>query len=432
MGAYHLPADARFTCRSCTNCCRHWTVTVPDEERARLAAHDWAAEDPALAGATLFDAAPAGPGGAARYTIHLKGDGACPFLAPDGRCRVHARFGARAKPLVCQIFPFTFTETPGATFVGMRFACPTVTRGEGAPIAAERESVKDLARAFAKELGGRAPAATVDAGGGHEIDWRDATAIDAAFATAFDGPEDAPSDLPLATRVERAARLLRQLQDIDLGKIRGNIGEFLELTAGEPTPPDAAPADAGAGAAVRPPRAGERLLFRRFLNLLVLREYRGQTGGVGLRWRAFLDSLHVHFERGSLPLAGLPSPVPLSAVPSVASPVTEPAVAELLARFVRVRRHAKAYIAGGFHAWGQLAGLGFLLLTLPALCWFARASAAARGATTTALDDFRFAAVYLDFTLGASDLFDRASVRLQLAPLVAPDAALRLFQWLAR
>ena len=32
-------------------------------------------------------------------------DGACVFLDPAGRCRIHAKFGEAAKPLACRLYP---------------------------------------------------------------------------------------------------------------------------------------------------------------------------------------------------------------------------------------------------------------------------------------------------------------------------------------
>ena len=72
-------------------------------------------------------------------------DGACVFLRRDGRCRIHAEFGAGEKPLACQIYPFTLDRQGDRFRAGLRFDCPSVAHGRGAPVAEHRSALDDLA-----------------------------------------------------------------------------------------------------------------------------------------------------------------------------------------------------------------------------------------------------------------------------------------------
>jgi len=45
--------------------------------------------------------------------------GVCPFLAADGKCGIHARYGAEAKPLVCRQFPYVLLDTESGPRAGV-------------------------------------------------------------------------------------------------------------------------------------------------------------------------------------------------------------------------------------------------------------------------------------------------------------------------
>lgn len=53
-------------------------------------------------------------------------DGACVFLGDDGRCRVHARAGAAAKPRGCRSFPAQLVDDGEAVRVSVTVECPCV------------------------------------------------------------------------------------------------------------------------------------------------------------------------------------------------------------------------------------------------------------------------------------------------------------------
>lgn len=113
--------DERFSCKGCTSCCRGLAIPVRADqaERYRGVPHAHGAIDPIV---------PRGDGLMLRHV-----DGACVFLEADGRCAIHARLGADAKPDACRSFPFTAAAAPdGDWFVRASFTCPTIVRSEGA------------------------------------------------------------------------------------------------------------------------------------------------------------------------------------------------------------------------------------------------------------------------------------------------------------
>src|SRR5712691_4045759 len=119
----HLPVVQNWDCHGCTNCCRDYVVHVTDEERRRILAQGWET-DPDIGDLPLF--VRFGPWWRRRWRLSERGNGDCVFLSPQGRCRIHERFGGDAKPLACRLFPFVLVPTENHWRVGLRYACPSV------------------------------------------------------------------------------------------------------------------------------------------------------------------------------------------------------------------------------------------------------------------------------------------------------------------
>lgn len=72
--------------------------------------------------------------GASRRALAKRDDGSCIYLGTENQCRIHERFGAGAKPLMCRLFPFGFLPVGGRVAVDVSFACRAVSEGRGAPL----------------------------------------------------------------------------------------------------------------------------------------------------------------------------------------------------------------------------------------------------------------------------------------------------------
>ena len=88
------------------------------------------------------------PGGLQR--IRKRADGVCGFLSDENRCRIHEELGAAAKPLSCQMFPFSFHAVGGETRVAVGVDCPTVLRNEGRPLDSQRPEIGGLVAKWRK------------------------------------------------------------------------------------------------------------------------------------------------------------------------------------------------------------------------------------------------------------------------------------------
>ena len=153
--AIRTPGDGRFSCRSCGNCCRGWTVTVDADTVGELRKHDWGV-DPFVTSRGTDDA----------YRIKMV-DGHCFFLDDNDRCRIHSEISYDAKPAGCKAFPLHFAEVGGATYARLSFFCPTVVENLGKPLnnqmrwmRATLKSAGDVARSEAVCLTAELPITT--------------------------------------------------------------------------------------------------------------------------------------------------------------------------------------------------------------------------------------------------------------------------------
>ena len=103
----HLPVLQNWDCHVCGTCCKEYQVNLTKEERKRIEAQGWD-RDKDLGGFAPF--VRHGPPWARKYFLRRR-DGGCVFLSEAGRCRIHERFGAEAKPLACRLYPFVLVPT---------------------------------------------------------------------------------------------------------------------------------------------------------------------------------------------------------------------------------------------------------------------------------------------------------------------------------
>lgn len=111
MDAPRALSEPRHACVGCAGCCHGVRIRLlGDEELARITtlARDLGVEDPVECG-----------------RLRMVQD-RCVFLARDGRCELHRRFGAAAKPLLCQQFPVVLLDTESDARLGVDPGCFTL------------------------------------------------------------------------------------------------------------------------------------------------------------------------------------------------------------------------------------------------------------------------------------------------------------------
>jgi Fe-S-cluster containining protein len=292
--ALRFDPEQRFTCQECGRCCRRgWDIAVtPGELEAyrRARAERWFRETEDAAEGALSDPFEPIPGHAAHYRIRKRADGACGFLSPGNRCRIHEELGAESKPLTCRLFPFRFHPAEAAAVMTASFCCPTIVRNEGAPLSGQARDLAALRKAWAREH--PEPASKVELVSGVALGAPTLDALRSALRRILDrpGPDGTPD---LARNTARMAALLEDLQRHRVVRLKPEaLAEYIALVGGHA-------AVSTKPVAARAPSALGRLLFRGFLFVVMAgREQIEEAGAPGLRlalrWRLARLLAHAH------------------------------------------------------------------------------------------------------------------------------------------
>ena len=253
-----FPQDQRFTCSQCGRCCRRTTVPVTAgeaESYRKAGATRWFTESDGVADAARDPFEPI-PGHAPLLRIRKRADGACGFLSPDGRCRIHEMMGADRKPLACQLFPFRFHELDNGPVVTASFACPTIIANDGAPLRSQAHELRVLHTAWMREL--PEPARRVEFVAGHPLPDTSLTALRSILCRIVDRP-DAEGRPALRDNLRRMAVFLEDVSRPRVLKLAPDaFAEYLDVM-GRHAVTNQNPAP------TRPSSRLARLLFRGFL-----------------------------------------------------------------------------------------------------------------------------------------------------------------------
>ncbi len=278
--------EQNFTCRSCGECCRRaFDIVVTEAEKRRYesaAAARWFRETDASepgAASSPFEFA---QGGLVR--IRKRSDGVCGFLSAENRCRIHEELGGSAKPLTCQMFPFSFDAVSGDTRVRSSFCCPTVVRNDGSPLQVQQPELGSLVARWRKA--GTSEDRPLEWVRGVRIDSEQLESIRWILRRLLDLHEP---DFSLRRNLRRIAGLVEdwtRQRVLKLGPEK--FEEYVRLTGEFAV---AKPKDPGPETP-----AVARFLFRGFFFAsMVPWASRGRAAsGLGLRFRLLALLLHVH------------------------------------------------------------------------------------------------------------------------------------------
>lgn len=140
--------ESRFTCQDRGECCHvgRWGVEISREAHSALARVEWSEVIDRLEGQELFRELPLRPGQeVAQMSFGVNATDSCVFHLPveDGSrkiCGVHATLG-RPVVMVCETYPFTFTETPDGVCAYTSFVCRTSASNQGQPFEDRTENI---------------------------------------------------------------------------------------------------------------------------------------------------------------------------------------------------------------------------------------------------------------------------------------------------
>ena len=259
MAALRFDVEQRFTCQQCGRCCRRpWDIALTPAEAEAYGKANLA---------RLFRETPDGPEGSGRdpfepipghpqhLRIRKRADGACGFLSPGNRCRIHEELGAASKPLACRLFPYRFDPADGPPVVTTSFACPTVVKNEGATLGSQLKELQALQKEWARSY--PEPESPIEFVKGRPMPGGALGTLREVLRQMLDRPgSDRMPDLPL-----NVARMAATLDDLSRSRVLRlapeRFTEYLELTGRFAARTDKPVAPR------RPSRLG-RLLFRGF------------------------------------------------------------------------------------------------------------------------------------------------------------------------
>jgi lysine-N-methylase len=358
-----LTVVSNWDCAGCSNCCRTYVVHVNATEKARIEAMDWSA-DPELKDVLpiVHDRKAGGD------RLNHDADGTCVFLGPDNRCKIHGRFGSAAKPLACRLFPFLLVPAGDHWRVGLRFACPTVVKDAGRPVAEHADDLEEYAELYEAEIGRDiATDPPPELQPGQTTTWPDLLRFAQTASTLLAGP--GTLEWKLRTVLAYVAMMRKSRFEKVAG---GKLGEFLEIVAEavkEETPVDPA-------AVPRPGFVG-RSLFRQVAAVYSRKDVgqdhgdlvaRGALGRMAAAWRFAVG-------RGAVPTVH-------AAIPTTATfeqcdrpmPLPESSTDQLI-RYFRTKLESLQFCGRSLFGLPVWDGLESLILAYPVTIWLARALA---------------------------------------------------------
>src|ERR1041384_549656 len=122
-----IPTMQNWSCHGCTDCCRdQLLIYISAQEKLRIEQQNWTLAD----GVDPPKMIVAGPN---HHRLGHAANGACVFLDPAGRCRIHAKFGEASKPLACRLYSVVIHPAGNKLVIGLRFSCPSETDDQFIP-----------------------------------------------------------------------------------------------------------------------------------------------------------------------------------------------------------------------------------------------------------------------------------------------------------
>jgi lysine-N-methylase len=358
----NLPVIQNWDCHGCGECCREYEVHVTAAERERIRGQGWE-NDPAIGGVPLF--VRTGRWWQRRWRLNTRrGDDGCIFLNEQGRCRIHAKFGSTAKPLACQVYPFTLNPAGDHWRVGMRFACPSATDNLGRPVSAHRDDLRYYGQGLEEREGvkGRTTAPP-PLRAGQLVPWSDVQQFNDALLALLLNTAD-----PIEYRLRKCLALAALCRQATFGKISGKrLGEFLELVSNSLI--DVEPS----ADRIDPPGWVGRILFRQAVAVYARRDH-GPRQGISKRGRLALLWAAWRFVRGTGPVPRIHGLLPAATFDQLEQP-TGPLPdqsKELFDRYFRVKVESFQFFGPTNFNAGFWEGLESLALIFPATMWLSR------------------------------------------------------------
>ena len=391
-----LPVEQNWSCHACGGCCRQHDIIMTDEERQRIVEQNWTEADGIP---TRFSEVQRKHRGRAWHRMRQRDDGSCVFLAEDGKCRIHGKFGEEAKPLACRVYPYVFHPAGGRMAVSLRFSCPSVVRNLGRGVETQRSEIRRIAGAVVPSGATDLPPA--DLTKGRPLRW-------ATLRTIVEAIEEEIADAsePLGVRLLRVATWLpvlpsRPIEDASDADLTEFLALIRQMAATEVT------RDADTW-----PSPGRTAMTQ--FRLLAGQYARLETGGsdrsLGSRIGLLKLALRLTGGRGSVP--AVRSEFGAVSFETLDAPLAEipDGVDAILERLLLVKVGGLHFCGRGYYGHPLVEGFAALLLLVASIHYLARWNAATEGEPLDA-DHYVTAITSADHHHGFSPVLDQRNAR---------------------
>ncbi len=154
----HAPEGINYSCSGCGRCCHDIIVPMTEEDYERVSVLKMDELIPGYTGSQLFREAKKHESEGTAYThvIMKSKEGHCPFLV-NKLCSIHGKHGSDVKPIICQLFPYCFNETPTGVFVTVSFRSSAVLYNQGTPLAEQMDVLEDRLAKYKELYPGKTP-----------------------------------------------------------------------------------------------------------------------------------------------------------------------------------------------------------------------------------------------------------------------------------
>src|SRR4051812_34665967 len=221
-----LPVVQNWDCHVTGTCCHEYQVTLSADEVARIEQQGWTAEE--LGGLPPFKQS--GPFRDGATLLNHRESGACVFLGPEGRCRIHEKHGYEAKPLPCRLFPFVLVPAGDHWRVGLRYACPSAAGNKGRALPEHQADLLEFASGLARREklekqadGTLTPPPRMD--NGERLSWPAVLRFVEGLMKVFRNRRD-----PVELRMRKALHLAADLRKARLAEVEGpRLGDLIDL-----------------------------------------------------------------------------------------------------------------------------------------------------------------------------------------------------------
>ncbi len=426
MPVRSLPVAQNWDCRGCAACCRSYHVPVTAEERKRIEGQGWE-QEPEFKDTAYFVQEGSWLGGR-EWRLNHRPDGACVFLGPDNRCRIHDKFGSAAKPLACRVYPFHLIPTGSEWRLGLRFACPSAAENHGRPLAEHLAEARDYAALLEEASPATKNAPPMPLQSKQIVPWADVFRIVTVISKMLGDTAD-----PLERRWRKVlalADLCRGLKfdgggDGKRAVTGGRLSEMLHVLSqavDEEVPRSAAEVP-------RPGWAG-RVVFRQVAAVYTRKDH-GAEKGTAQRTPVgrILAALSVARGRGRVPRVN--SLIPEASFADAEQPAgpSGQQTDALLTRYYRVKVESLQFCGPTNFDLPFWAGLETLAMTFPAIQWLARVlRAGGREANEAATLALRV----VDDNFGFNKLLGMGRQKFALRLLASRGELPRLIAWYGR